>query len=181
MSKKIIYFFIVTILLLLVTSCEWGIGIPTPIVEQKNYTYEEPTAKNPLTGLPRINNHIFFLDIGKDGSLTEKIGFYNNLNFQLEDVIILIDECKNSGTGDVIISYENQGDYPVLVKSQVKDVEAHQSNKFQISIKNNLLIADEKYVCILKAVKESDHSEEYESVSFYMNIKTGEWIIPVID
>ncbi len=177
---KNIYFLIVAILLLLIASCDRGIGIPTPIVEQKNYTYENPNVDNPLTGLPRIDNNFFFLNVHKEGSLPEKIGFYNNLNFQLEGVTILIDECRNAGTGDVI-SYEKQGKYPVLVKSQVKDVEAHESTEFQISIQNNLLIADEKYVCRLKAVKEMDNSEEYESISFFMNIKTGEWINPVID
>jgi hypothetical protein len=132
---------------------------PRPII------IEQANAERSLTGIPRAG-----LDLSIEDGTTLKVGYYNNLKIQAEDVIILIDECKNTRSGDVV-SYENYGSFPVLVESPITDVEPQQSTVFEINIRNNLLTPNETYICKLKAVKDNDISKEYELYTFFMDVK----------
>jgi hypothetical protein len=144
-----------------------GIRNPTPVVQEINYEYKDPDYKTPLTGL-RMKGYSPILELPLKNSRELIIGFYNTMKISAENVTIVIDNCIDSSSGKEI-SYQNEGNYPVIVESPTQNVNSEESAEFEITIENNLLLAD-TYICKLKAISANDMTKEYESLTFFMKI-----------
>ena len=125
---------------------------------------ETPTADKPLVGITKEG-----IDLPYKEEIDLYIGYYNSEPTTAEEATVLIDDCKSITTG-VLLSYENNGKYPVQVVGSTENVGPCETAGLIATLTNNNLESGEKYICKLKIVKESEPTIIYYSITRFVNV-----------
>ncbi|PIN78645.1 hypothetical protein COV16_05645 [Candidatus Woesearchaeota archaeon CG10_big_fil_rev_8_21_14_0_10_34_8] len=125
---------------------------------------ESPTADKPLVGIKKSG-----VNLPANDQLELSLGYYNSMRSTATEATLIVDDCKSSSTGTVS-SYSGDGEYPVNVVASTEDVSPSTSTGFLVVLNNNNLVSGETYICKLKVVQESDTTNEYDSLTFFLNV-----------
>jgi len=140
-----------------------GLGKAREIIDSIE---EEPSADKPLVGVGKE------LDIKARQELAWGIKFYNTEKEDMNDTIIVIDNCKDTSTGTI---YKDDGTgttYPVTVVSDTVTIEPSTSKDIPFVVTNNELTGGQSYICKLLLVENDGAGDVRYTHSFFLNVRS---------
>jgi hypothetical protein len=125
---------------------------------------ENPTADKAIVGIKKSG-----VNLPANDQLEFSIGYYNSLRSTADEATVIVDQCKSSSEGTTA-SFAMDGEYPVRVVASTEDVSPSTSTGFLVVLNNNNLVSGDTYICKLQVVEESNPTNVYESMTFFLNV-----------
>lgn len=135
---------------------------------------QDPTAEDPLVGVGKD------MDIPNNKREPKVVKFYNGLGFDLYNVSVTIDLCKDTESGDMFSlsnSVKTPKEYPVEVVSDDVDIKASNFGEIPFVMKKgDVLGSGNTYICKLQIsgteMASPPVTQIRHSHSFFLNVRS---------